>query len=65
MCINILKFRKRKGDRARFREYETKSCAYNQNKENSYIGFHQLGCGEPVKSLIFTNGLNKNGILLL
>ena len=36
MCINIIKFRKRKGERARFREYETKSCAYNQNKENSY-----------------------------
>ena len=24
--------------------------------KKTVIGFHQLGCGEPVKSLIFTNG---------
>ena len=35
MCINIINLEK-EGERARFREYETKSCAYNQNKENSY-----------------------------
>ena len=50
-------FEKRKGERARFREYETKSCVYNQNKENSYrFSPAGMGCDEPVKSLIFTNG---------
>ena len=54
MCINIIKFRKRKGGLG-FVNIRQKVAPTTKTKK-TVIGFHQLGCGEPVKSLIFTNG---------